>query len=53
MIIQNQRFADLATYPSISMKDLKAIGSETIMAARSYADEYLMKEMREFEWASQ
>ena len=28
------------------------IGPETITAARSYADEYLMKEMREFEWTT-
>lgn len=51
-IIQSGRYADLSTYPSIGMKDLKALGPETIAATRTYADEYLMREMREFEWAN-
>ncbi|MGD9670773.1 MAG: DEAD/DEAH box helicase family protein [Hyphomicrobiaceae bacterium] len=52
-IIQTQQFARLATYPSINMNDLKALGPATIAATRQYADEYLMREMREFEWANQ
>ncbi|MFN3889603.1 MAG: DEAD/DEAH box helicase family protein [Beijerinckiaceae bacterium] len=51
-IIQHQRYADLAIYPAIGMKDLTELGSETIGVTRAYADEYLMREMREFEWTT-
>jgi type I restriction enzyme, R subunit len=51
-IIQNQRYAALATYPAISMSDLAELGPGTIEATRRYADEYLLREMREFDWAT-
>lgn len=51
-IIQTQQFARLSTYPSVSLTDLKELGPETITATRTYADEYLMREMREFEWTN-
>lgn len=52
-IVQQQQFARLATYPSISMSDLELLGNDTISAVRSYADEYLTREMQEFDWVKQ
>jgi len=49
-IIQNQSYADLATYPLITMGDLELLGAVNIALIRDYTDEYLMREMREFEW---
>lgn len=49
-IIQNGEYAQLATYPSISMQDLEALGAENIKRISSYADEYLLSEMKELSW---
>jgi type I restriction enzyme R subunit len=49
-IIRNQSYADLATYPLITMGDLELLGKANIALIRDYIDEYLMREMREFEW---
>ncbi len=47
-IINNQKFADLASYPCINMSDLKIVWLENIYSMRNYTNKDLENTMKEF-----